>query len=193
MREMPRPKGDTAYRVIAACILLAAFLLAPLCMGDVVAVEPSPAVQTPAVPTPAVQTFFESDLGQVILAAIGTVASAAFAAFTASGWYRAHTNLVSRKIMDIIAAAVASTYTQHVRAMKRMSPDGKLTNEQKGSVENVAIDIARNAARREGLIDQPVFQDTERLRGEIVQAVAVAKAVAGATRDMARPTTKGGV
>lgn len=186
MREMPRPHyaaGDTAYRVIAACLLLAAFLLAPLCMGDIVAVEP----------TPAVQTFFESDLGQVVLAAIGTVASAAFAAFTASGWYRARTNFVSRKIMDIIAAAVAATYTNHVRAMKRTSQTGKLSPGQKSAVENVAIDMARNAARREGLIDQPVFQDTERLRGEIVQAVAVAKDVAGATRDMARPSTKGGV
>lgn len=187
MREVPRPhyaEGDTAYRVIAACVLLAAFLLAPLCMGDVVAVEPSPAVTAPAV-----QTFFESDLGQVILAAIGTVASATFAAFTASGWYRSHTNVVSRKIMDIIAAAVASTYTNHVRAMKRTSQTGKLSPGQKSAVENVAIDIARNAARREGLIDQPVFQDTERLRGEIVQAVAVAKHRAWVTR----PTTKGGV
>jgi len=181
MREMPRPRyteGDTAYRVIAACILLAAFLLAPLCMGDVVAVEPAPSVET----------FFQSNLGQVILASIGAVASAAFAAFTASGWYKTHTNWVTRKIAEIIANAVATTYTQHVRAMKRMSPDGQLSLEQKKAVEDVAIDVARNAARREGLISQPVFQDTDQLRGAVVQAVAVAKR-AGATR----PTTKGGV
>lgn len=180
MREMPRPlytEGDTAYRVIAACILLAAFLLAPLCMGDVVAVEPSPAVQT----------FFESDLGQVILAAIGTVASAAFAQFVRSHWLQTRTNAFTRKLIMWGGSAVAAVYTSKVRRWKANQPSG-LSAQQKIEAENDAMALVRHAAAAEGYANHPFIKNDMLLRGAVVQAVAVAKAQAGVTR----PTTKGG-
>jgi len=187
MREMRRPVELSGMGVVLN-VVLAALSVAVALWGACHAAE----AVTGDVVTGAsagVETFFQTELGQVVLASIGAVASAAFAAFTASGWYKTHTNWVTRKIAEIVANAVATTYTQHVRAMKRMSPDGQLSLEQKKAVEDVAIDVARNAARREGLISQPVFQDTDQLRGAVVQAVAAAKHRAW----VKRPSTKGGV
>lgn len=134
-----------------------------------------------------VETFFQTELGQVVLASIGAVASAAFAQFMRSQWLLTRTNVFGRKLIMWGGSAVAAVYTSKVRKWKANQPSG-LSPQQKIEAENDAMALVRHAAAAEGYANHPMIKDDMLLRGAVVQAVAVAKR-AGATR----PTTKGGV
>lgn len=166
------------FRFLLVVTLLTLSVLSPMAMCAAVDVSPAPASQ--------VDTFFSSELGQVILTSVGSVAAAAFSAFVGTNWYRTRTNIVTRKIAGYIANAVATTYVTKVRDWKALSDTGDLTAQQKTEAENASMSLVRSAAAEDGLDKHPLVANSAMLRGAIVNAVATAK------RPIAtHPTTKG--
>jgi hypothetical protein len=174
--------------IIGLALLFALAILSPAIAIGEGAVQADAIITAPS----AVDTFFSSEFGQILLTAIGGVASAGFLALTGSEFYKSRTNFVTRRIAEFFAAAVAQTYATKVREWKAKSPTGSLTEAQKREAESAAMSLAKSAAEDAGLGNHPMVKDAAMLRGAIVNAVADAKrGVLRKSQLHTAPSTKG--
>lgn len=91
-----------------------------------------------------------------VAATIGLFAlTTAYTAFKASDWYRDHTNIIERKIGDIVFASVARVGHEYVDKQKAVastnSPIGQISREEADNVRTMVKQQVKQAAIEQGL------------------------------------------